>query len=180
MQKRKRVTHPVVSGSLTQKHMAESTDINRIMDRVKGGAPLVGPGRPSGVEMHYGTLTGDTYHEMLIKVQRAQGAFAALGPKVRKRFANNVENLLSFLDDPKNLAEAVDLGLVPRDAVSPETLQQMDLARESDKRDREEFAEWQRKKRAGENSDPFERDEANAMPKSDPEANPRNSPKKRT
>jgi len=181
---RKRVTHSVVPGSLTQKHMKESADINRIMAKVHSGGPLLGPGRPSGQEMHFGSLTGQSYHEMLIQVQQAQGAFAALPPRVRKRFANNPENLLSFMQDEKNLAEAVSLGLVDRESLSPEQRQQMDLVRESDERDKAEFAEWQRKKRASLGEPPWDEDaeaDANPVPsRSDDEANPRKSPKKRT
>jgi len=182
--RKRRVSHPQVPGSLTQKHFAEATDINRIMARVHAGGALAGAGRPSGEQLRYGSLTGASYHEMLVRLQQVQGSFAALPAKVRKRFANNPENMLSFLEDGKNITEAVSLGLIDPDSATAEQVEQLDLARQAERQDREEFAQWQREKRAKLGQPPWDENaeaDANSMPgHSDEEANPRNSRKKRT
>jgi len=176
----KRVVHKIEHGSLTQKHFAEGTDINRMMERHRAGAPLQGAGRPSGDVLYFGSLTGASYHEMLVRLQNVQGAFSNFPAKTRKFFGNNPENMLTFLEDEKNMAKALELGIVDRESLSEEKIQQLDLARQADEQDKREFLEWQRKKRATENSDPFEREEATGMPTSDEEAQPRFSKKKRT
>lgn len=52
------------------------------------------------------------YQAALDLVDATQAQFDALPSKIRARFANDPEQLLAFLDDPKNAAEAAELGLV--------------------------------------------------------------------
>lgn len=147
---RKRVQHPTGGEKLTQQHFAAEANINTIMERhLRTGGPLLGPGKQSGRQPIFTELTGQTYHEMLCKIQEVQGTFAALPAKIRKRFANNPHQLIRFLEDSNNLNEAISLGLVQREDLPPEKIQQLDLAEEAEKADLEEFREWQRKKRAG-------------------------------
>lgn len=169
MQHKKRIHHPSGGEKLTQQQFGESANINTIMQRHLKGGPLQGPGLNTGATMKYGYLSGETYHEMLVKVQNAQGAFASLPSRIRKRFANNPENLFSFMQDENNLQEAIDLGLLKKEDVSPEKIQQIDLAREADIEDKRLFEEFKANRR---------KDNANIMPnESDEEANPRKSRK---
>jgi hypothetical protein len=41
--------------------------------------------------------------------------FMGLSARVRSRFENSPQKMIDFLDNPENLSEAVDLGLVPKD-----------------------------------------------------------------
>lgn len=178
--------HPVGGDKLTQQHMEGVTDINKIMDRhMRTG--VFGSGRPNGRQPMFIEMTGDSYHEMLIKVQQAQGVFAAQPAKIRKRFGNNPENLFRFLEDRSNLREAIALGLVDETKIPAEERQQMDLVAASEEEERKQFEEWRRqqrslKRRSGEDDkDPFTESEANTMPrKADPESQPSFSRKKRT
>lgn len=161
-----RVQHQTGGDKLTQQHFADAADINKIMHRHLAGGPLQGPGRPSGRKPMYMNLTGQSYHEMLCQVQEVQGQFAALPSKVRKRFANNPQRLVEFLEDPENLKEAMEIGLIQEEDLSEDKKAQLDLVRESDKKDREEFEAWKQSKerakaRAGseDDDDPFEKED---------------------
>jgi len=110
---------------------------------------------------------------MLIRVQELQGQFAGLPAKLRKRFSNNPENMLRFLEDPKNAGEAVKLGLLSEDDVDPKVLQQQNLVAEAEAKDKADFEAW-KKQRAADLA------EAEHPPRADEEAQPRFQPKKRT
>lgn len=47
----------------------------------------------------------------LMKVELAKNSFMKLPAHVRSRFGNKTENMISFLQDPSNNAEAIKLGL---------------------------------------------------------------------
>lgn len=147
-----RVPHPTGGDKLTQQHHKEAVNITSIMEKhLKTGVmgmPPRGPGRQSARQPMFVHLSGKSYHEMLCQVQEVQGAFAGLPSRVRRRFANNPEQLLTFLQDPENLPAAIELGLIQEDELPEDKKAQLDLVRESEKAELEEFKEWQRNKRA--------------------------------
>lgn len=144
---KERVSHPTGGESRTQQQFKDAADINQIMGRsIRTGAPLRGPGPVGRTKLRFMHLSGQSYHEMLCQIQEAQGAFAGLPAKVRRRFANNPENMFRFMEDRENLPEAVQLGLVDPDTLPEEV--QRDLVKDADAADYQEFREWQRKKRA--------------------------------
>jgi len=55
-----------------------------------------------------------SYQECLDLVQEADSLFQSMDARVRERFKNDPVEMVSFLDDPKNLDEAVTLGMVVR------------------------------------------------------------------
>lgn len=156
MRERKRVTHPVGGEKIVQQHFKDDTDINKIMERhLKTGAPPRGAGIPSNRQPRYTALNGKTYHEMLCQVQEVQGEFAGLPGKVRKRFANNPERLLEFLQDEKNLPEAVELGLIEEANLPPEKRPQTTMIQTVDPEQWRRFQEWQ----SNNNANPVEESE---------------------
>lgn len=170
-----RVFHPKSGNKLTQQHFADASDINKIVDRFNRTGLLGGPGRPSGRVPEFLNLTGDSFHEMLIRVEQARGAFNGLPAKIRRRFSNNPENLLRFIGDDKNIEEAIEMGFISKEDLSPERKQQLNLVDEAERIDRRAFEEWKARR------EPFVDPDANPMPTdSDPEANPRKSRKSRT
>lgn len=52
------------------------------------------------------------YHEMTRKIRKAQESFDSLTPELRSRFNNDPGKLIAFMSDPKNVDEAITLGLV--------------------------------------------------------------------
>lgn len=172
--------HPKGGPKLTQQHMEGVTDINKIMER-HNRTGVFGSGRPNGKQPQFIQLSGDSFHEMLIKVQNAQGIFAAQPAKIRKRFGNNPENFLRFFDDPNNLREAVSLGLVDGDTLSPEQREQMDLVRLSEDEEKRQFEEWRKSRKPGHvnpEAEPFVPDEPATARRADSEAQPSFSRKK--
>lgn len=106
--------------SLTLQSEAEACDINYILDRVNHGAQLP----PPDGSAKFGDFTqyGDpsTYINSLSLVAEAQEAFSQLPANLRARFQNDPHKLLQFVDDDKNLEEAIKLGLTRSDVKMPE------------------------------------------------------------
>lgn len=92
---------------ITEQHHKDRVDINNIINGFSG-IP-VGNSR----EPMYGDFTevGD-FFETQLKIKQAEETFMSLDPQIRKRFANEPGNLIQFLQDPENRAEAEKLGLV--------------------------------------------------------------------
>lgn len=145
-----KVPHPTGGEKLVQQQFKDQANVNNIMQKHlrSGMGGLQPPGRPGGRVPMFVSLTGKTYHEMLCQVQEVQGQFAGLPSRVRRRFANNPEQLIKFLEDPNNLEEAIKLGLVQEDDLSEEKKAQLDLVREAEAEDRRRYEEWKRKQRA--------------------------------
>lgn len=103
--------------SLTNQADMDAADINKIMARYEKTGVLIDP---LGVERKptYGDFTEiKSYHETLSAVRRAEQAFSLLPAVIRNRFDNDLQELINFLEDPKNDKEAVDLGLKDHDVL---------------------------------------------------------------
>lgn len=95
--------------SLTIQSMKDDADLNVIMRRF--GITGMMPENPR-VPM-YGDFTevGD-FRSALHAVQQAQEQFMEFPAELRARFSNDPQQLLEFVADDRNMAEAVRLGLV--------------------------------------------------------------------
>nr|DAI03086.1 MAG TPA: Scaffold protein [Microviridae sp.] len=98
--------------TLTQQQFAEESDINYLVDRFLRTGEIP----PVDARAMYGDFVDapQSYQEALDAVFAAQEGFDALPAKTRQRFNNDPLELLSFLADPKNLDEAVELGLMEK------------------------------------------------------------------
>lgn len=67
----------------------------------------------------YGDIPAIEYQEALNIIIAAEDAFAELPSSIRKRFNNNPEEFLEFVQDPDNLEEARKLGLASLPPVQP-------------------------------------------------------------
>ena len=94
--------------SITQQQFREQADINEIMKKYKKTGDW-----PQSVSRgaFMDTTNLPSYQEALDVVRAAESAFIELPAKVRRRFDNNPQELISFLEDPKNNQEAINLGL---------------------------------------------------------------------
>ena len=63
-------------------------------------------------EAKFGDFTGMDFQNMQNQVIKAQNMFDALPVEIRKRFKNNPQELLTFMEDETNRAEAIELGLI--------------------------------------------------------------------
>lgn len=94
----------------TQQQFKDEADINHIM-RKYGADPVAFNAltRKGGVYADFSEIKD--YHGMLQEVADAQDAFASLPADLRSRFENDPGKLISFLQNPKNYDEGVELGL---------------------------------------------------------------------
>lgn len=106
--------------SRTKQSDAQGTDIVQIMAQYQQTGIL--PAFKEG-EAKYGDYSNvDDYRTAASKVAAATQEFNLLPVRIRSRFSYDVGELLTFLADPNNLVEAVDLGLIQsRDQARVET-----------------------------------------------------------
>lgn len=105
----------VVEGpSMTKQSFKDEADINVIMRRYEASGIL--PGSERMADARYMDVTGADFEAAMIVVASAKTAFAEMPAKLRDRFGNDPAELLAFLENPKNLEEARELGLVERAA----------------------------------------------------------------
>jgi len=93
-----------------QQQFKDEVDINTIVKRfgLTGEVPT-GYRAPMS-----GDFTGvNDFHTAMNAVRQAEESFMELPAALRKRFGNDPQELMRFLDDGENRAEAVKLGLVP-------------------------------------------------------------------
>lgn len=104
------------------------TDINTITDRhlghAGGGLHGVASGtgrkgaRPRQAMFGDFSSSGD-FQSAVNGINDAEFAFSQLPGRLRARFKNSAYQLMRFLEDPANLAEAIKLGLVEEPATEP-------------------------------------------------------------
>lgn len=103
--------------SLTIQSFKDECDINNIVARHAQTGEYTHLSNKLG---QYADLTSITsYHDMVNQVHYANEAFETLPPKMRLRFKNDPGELLAFLQDRKNLNEAIELGLVDKTTSVP-------------------------------------------------------------
>ena len=92
----------------TKQSFKDECDVNNIVNRwlKSGQLPLASMSSPSFID-----VSGvPDYHTALNIVRQSQDMFAALPAAVRDRFGNDPGQLLAFVEDEKNLDEAIRLG----------------------------------------------------------------------
>lgn len=95
--------------TLTQQHMADECDINKILEKfgVTGQLPV------STVSPQYGDFSGvSDYHSALNQIASMESDFMSLPAQLRARFNHDPAELLSFLENDSNRQEAIELGLI--------------------------------------------------------------------
>lgn len=103
----------------TKQSFKDETDINKIV------AKYVKTGLMDYVNKNPGTYSDVSdvanFQDSLNIVRKGRELFDALPADLREEFANDPARLIAFLDDPKNLDKAVELGLVkkPKKPASP-------------------------------------------------------------
>lgn len=65
----------------------------------------------------YGDFSsGIEFHEAMSRIREAERDFLDLPPDIRSRFENDPGQLVDFLNNPENAAEAAELGLIEKPA----------------------------------------------------------------
>lgn len=93
----------------TQQSFKDECDINVLMKRYERTGIL-----PVGrdVPPQFGDVTSLDFTESMNQVAAVRGVFSQLDARTRARFENDPSQMLDFLADPANAAEAVKLGLI--------------------------------------------------------------------
>ena len=120
---RKKVVTVNKEKTRTQQQFADSQNINNIMGKFKRTGILGNPLQAGQRNAQFGDFSsGADFLEAQNTIIRAQESFMDLPSSIRKRFSNNPAELLTFLNDEKNLEEAQQLGLVEKpDEIPPKT-----------------------------------------------------------
>lgn len=96
--------------SLTQQSFAEETNINSIMKKYHATGMVTHLNRRKGAYVDLSTVKD--YRSSLQAVIDAQASFMTVPSEIRKRFSNDPQELINFLNDPNNRDEAIKLGLL--------------------------------------------------------------------
>lgn len=104
----------------TQQQFQEECDINTIVRRfgLTGQMPTDLRMPQSG---DFSEMVSD-YHTAANMLLEAEQEFLRLPGEVRARFQHDPGELIAFLDNVENRAEAIELGLIPKPAPAPEPL----------------------------------------------------------
>ena len=96
--------------TMTQQQFAKDCDVNNILKfHMQSGTPLPISDRMNNF-MDVSNVT--EYQKSLQTVYEAQKAFDQLPSDIRAKFENSPEQLISFMEDAKNIDEAEKLGLI--------------------------------------------------------------------
>lgn len=88
----------------------DACDINNIIARYKKTGIL-----PEARQGFYADVSNvKNYQESLNQVIAAENAFGALPAKIRDRFKNDPSQMLAFIEDPKNVQECIELGIMEK------------------------------------------------------------------
>lgn len=100
--------------SRTKQSAEAETNINNILARYNKTGQLTHISQALG---EYRDVSGlPDLHEAMNIVAEAQSMFQELPAAIRKRVGHDVGNFLPFVDDPENLEECIELGLLPESA----------------------------------------------------------------
>lgn len=111
-QKRRKVV--LYTGSDTPVKQADKSkcDINKIIAKHDRTGMI---NHLNGRKPFYGDVSEvEGYQQALDKVTKAQELFMGLSGTIRKRFRNDPEEFINFVNDENNREEAVELGLIEK------------------------------------------------------------------
>lgn len=102
--------------SRTQQHFKDDCDVNRILDRfLKTGSWTSSVNQLPSRQPIFGDFDMNfDYQQAQNTILDAKRRFMTLPASIRERFHNNPAELLAFIDDPANAAEAVKMGLLKK------------------------------------------------------------------
>jgi len=108
----------------TQQQFKEEADINNIIAKARVTGYLTDPLKPGTNRPAYGDFSSvPEYHSAQTIIAQANQAFGQMPSDLRKRFNNNPAELLAFLDDTRNLDEAVRLGIIVDPTLNKQSLE---------------------------------------------------------
>ncbi len=111
-----RVSFETTGLSRTKQSFKNECDVNNILKNYNKTGVMPENHNPG----EYRDLDGTDYQEYMQTVASANSMFEELPSALRKRFKNDPAQLLSFVHDDNNVAEAQKLGLLRDDYTNPD------------------------------------------------------------
>jgi phage internal scaffolding protein len=93
----------------TEQSHKDQCDVNNIMKKYDKQGIIT---HVSKFEAEFGDLTGADFKKAMDLIAGSKSQFEGLPSEIRNRFKNNPGNLLEFMENPDNRAEAIELGLI--------------------------------------------------------------------
>lgn len=115
----KRVQTVLEGESLTDQSLAQETDVNYIVNKYMKTGQLSHLRNAQGSYQDVSEF-GDTL-DALNKLTKAQNTFDELPSQLRERFGNSPIQMVEFLQNPANHAEAIKLGMMTPKPTNPES-----------------------------------------------------------
>lgn len=113
-------THSFATLGRTKQQFKDECDVNVLMAQYMRTGIL--DGRDPASARYMDVSAPFDFHQAMNFIADATGQFYDLPAALRARFGNDPGELLSFLDNPYNKAEAIALGLIRDPAVPRETV----------------------------------------------------------
>lgn len=116
----------VYEDSLTRKSFADECDVNSIIRQFKNtGQILHVMNSPCEFLVDF---TGNDFQTAMNLVANASSSFQDLPAKIRERFSNSPVKYMDFVNDPGNVLEMQELGMLRADYQSPEQIKALKAA----------------------------------------------------
>jgi len=115
--KQRKYATKVANDGRTEQNHAKDCDINVIMARAMRGQSSPYLRQDAG---YYGDATSLSFYEAQAIVANAKTMFEELPSKIRNKFNNDPGEFLTFIQDPANKPEAIELGLIKKEKPSPD------------------------------------------------------------
>ena len=93
----------------TEQHHKDTCDINKVIQKYDKTGVIT---HVQKIEAKFGNLTGDNLKDMMDQVHNAVDMFNQLPSEIRTRFDNHPAELVRFMENPENRAEAIKLGII--------------------------------------------------------------------
>ena len=120
--KHERVIAPLEGESTTHQSFKDECDINNIMKKFEMTGIMEHARRFEG---QYGDfISAPDYHTAMNAIVLAQEMFMAIPSKIRQRFANDPSLFLEFVQNPDNVEEMKELGLLTSVGLDPAMVQE--------------------------------------------------------
>lgn len=94
---------------LTEQSHKKECDVNLIVKKYDKTGLI---SHVSKFEAKYGNLGGADFKSAMDLIAGAKSSFESLPSNIRKKFRNSTEAFLSFMENPANRDEAINLGLI--------------------------------------------------------------------
>jgi len=108
--------------TLTQQQFKDEVNINNIVKKYKKTGQWTHLHGKTGTFADFSELP--SYQDALHTVMKADESFMQLPSTLRTKFNNNPQELITYLSDPKNIEESIQLGLRQKPTPTPTTPQQ--------------------------------------------------------